>query len=257
MLLNRSDPEQMDEAYLRRLSPEQLLAVSARLLQDVKELHDRLNQNARNSSVPPSRQPAYLESGALAPGEESGEDPEPKPGGGKEDGEAEASPAREPATAGEAQKGSAKPGEGEERRAGKPEGAPGYGRTQILPPRETVEHQAEQCAACGAMLGDEAPFVARPGFYQAELELGSVTQPGLQVVCTLHRYGETICGCGHRTGTRPASGVEECPEGFEPEATLGEWRLVGPLLASLLVCPAFRMRLSRARIQGRPTASVT
>ncbi len=106
MLLNRSDLEQMDEAHLRRLSPEQLLAVNARLLQDVKESHDRLNQNARNSSVPPSRQPAYLESGALAPGE----DPKAKPDGGKEDGEAD------------------------ERRAGKPEGAPEYGRMQILPP---------------------------------------------------------------------------------------------------------------------------
>ncbi len=255
MLLNRSDLEQMDEAYLRRLNPEQLLAVSARLLQDVKELHDRLNQNARNSSVPPSRQPAYLESGAQAPGEESGEeapeDRKPKPGEGKEDGETEASPARESAPANEAERGSAKPGEGEngERRAGKPVGAPGYGRTQILPPRETVEHRAEQCAACGAVLGDEARFVARLGFYQAELELGSVTQPGVQVVCTLHRYGETICGCGHRTGTQPASGVEERPEGFESDTTLSEWRLVGPLLASLLVCLAFRMRLSRPRIQ--------
>jgi transposase len=257
MLLNRSDLEQMDEAYLKRLSPEQLLAVSARLLQDVKELHERLNQNARNSSEPPSRQPAYLESGALAPGEESSEksgeeapvEAKPEPGEGQEVGEAE--PAREPAAAGEAQSGSPKPGEGESgaRRAGKPVGAPGYGRTQILAPRETVDHRAEQCAACGAVLGDEAPFMPRLGFYQAELELGSVTQPGLQVVCTLHRYGETSCGCGHRTGTRPASGVEARPEGFESEATLSEWRLVGPLLASLLVCLAFRMRLSRPRIR--------
>ncbi len=255
MLLNRSDLEQMDEAYLRRLNPEQLLAVSARLLQDVKELHERLNQNARNSSVPPSRQPAYLESGALAPGEESGEetpeDRKPKPGEGKEDGEAEASPARESTMAGEAERDSAKPDESEAgaRRAGKPEGAPGYGRTQILPPRETVDHRAGQCAACGTMLSDEAPFMPRLGFYQADLELGSVRQPGLEVVCTLHRYGETGCECGHRTHTRPASGVDELPEGFESQATLSEWRLVGPLLASLLVCLAFRMRLSRPRIQ--------
>jgi transposase len=255
MLLNRSDLEQMDEAYLRRLTPEQLLAVSARLLQDVKELYERLNQNARNSSVPPSRQPAYLESGALSPDEESGEesgvDPKPKPSEDQEVEEAKASPAQEPATAGEAQRDSAKPGEGEAGagRAGKPVGAPGYGRTQILPPRETVEHRAQQCAACGARLGDDAPFVARVGFYQADLELGSVTQPGVQVVCTLHRYGETSCECGHRTHTRPASGVEELPEGFESETTLSEWRLVGPLLASLLVCLGFRMRLSRARIQ--------
>ncbi len=98
-------------------------------------------------------------------------------------------------------------------------------------------------------MGEDAPFVPRLGFYQAELELGSVMQPGLQVVCTLHRYGGTICGCGHRTGARPVSGVDECPEGFEPEAILSEWRQVRPLLALLLVCLAFRMRLWRARAQ--------
>jgi hypothetical protein len=42
MLRSRSNLKQMDEVYLRRLSPEQLLTVSERLLHDVKELHERL-----------------------------------------------------------------------------------------------------------------------------------------------------------------------------------------------------------------------
>lgn len=255
LLLSCPDLEQMDEAYLKRLTLEQLQAVSARLLHDVKELHERLNQTPQNSSVPPSRQAAYLESADVASDEKAGEEPpvdaKPKTGERDEDGKAEAAKAPEREPAGEAEADSPKASEGEAAtgRAGKPVGAPGYGRTQILPPRETVDHRAEQCVACGVALPEDAPFVPRLGFYQAELELGSAAAPGLQVVCTLHRYGETTCACGHQTRTQPASGVEELPEGFESGTTLSEWRLVGPWLAALLVCLAFRMRLSRPRIQ--------
>jgi transposase len=251
LLLSRHDLEQMDEAYLRQLTPEQLLAVSARLLHDVKELHERLNQSARNSSVPPSRQAAYLESGEKPLGEECGEEEGSTSKAAKADEGAEATTAPEPEAECEAEAGSPPPGaeEAGAGRAGKPVGAPGYGRTQILPPCETVDHRAEQCAACGAVLAADAPFVPQLGFYQAELAVGSAVHPGLEVVSTLHRYGETGCACGHQTGTRPASGVAEVPEDFAANATLSEWRLVGPLLASLLVCLAFRMRLSRPRIQ--------
>ena len=56
MHLSSHDLQQLDEDYLRGLSPEQLQALSGKLLADLKEAHDRLNQNPSNSSRPPSTQ---------------------------------------------------------------------------------------------------------------------------------------------------------------------------------------------------------
>jgi transposase len=54
MHLSKHDLFQMDDEWLKKLSAELLLEVSKRLLHDVKELQDRLNQNPANSSRPPS-----------------------------------------------------------------------------------------------------------------------------------------------------------------------------------------------------------
>ena len=51
---------QMDEAYLESLAPAQLLEVSRKLLQDLKEARERVNQNPSNSSVPPSARAPWL-----------------------------------------------------------------------------------------------------------------------------------------------------------------------------------------------------
>jgi len=74
MRLSLHDLEQMAAAYRRGLEVEALRAVSERLLQDLKELHERLNQTPHNSSVPPSSRPAYLglHDEAAAPAEEAG-----------------------------------------------------------------------------------------------------------------------------------------------------------------------------------------
>jgi len=60
-----------------------------------------------------------------------------------------------------------------------------------------------------------------------------------------HVYGETTCRCGHVTRRRP----ERCPDEANWEVAMSEWHLVGPLLASLIICLSLRMRLSRLRIQ--------
>ena len=54
MNLSAHDLRQMDDEWLNGLSPEQLLAVSHRLLADLKELTDRSQRTPDNSSVPPS-----------------------------------------------------------------------------------------------------------------------------------------------------------------------------------------------------------
>jgi hypothetical protein len=56
MHLRKHDLLQMNDEWLKKLPAELLLEVSKRLLDDVKELHDRLNQNPDNSSRPPTSQ---------------------------------------------------------------------------------------------------------------------------------------------------------------------------------------------------------
>ena len=54
MHLNDHSLRQIDDAYLRSLEPEVLYDLSLRLLADLKEAWDRLNEGPENSSRPPS-----------------------------------------------------------------------------------------------------------------------------------------------------------------------------------------------------------
>ena len=45
---------QIDDAYIRSLDPEALRVLLVKLLEDLKEARDRLNQGPENSSRPPS-----------------------------------------------------------------------------------------------------------------------------------------------------------------------------------------------------------
>jgi transposase len=259
MHLSPRDLRQMDMDYLKSLSHEALLVVSERLLHDLKDAHERLAQDPTNSSKPPSSQPAYLG----LPGEQdeadwdeeadstsshradnalgddaADEGPREVVRGGDEATDPQASGLETSA-----------PGKTSVRRPGKPPGAPGYGRTQVIPPQGTAVHRAESCAACGAALSADAPFVAQQGFYVLDVEVGDADRPGLRLHCTLHHYGQTQCACGHWTRTLPATGERAQGEGRKSPTALSEWRLIGPTLASLIVCLALRMRLSRARIR--------
>jgi transposase len=54
MHLSDHDLRQMDEGWLEKLPEDKLRQVSGRILQDLKEARDRLNQTPDNSSRPPS-----------------------------------------------------------------------------------------------------------------------------------------------------------------------------------------------------------
>ncbi|MFZ1640553.1 MAG: IS66 family transposase, partial [Candidatus Contendobacter sp.] len=54
MHLSPHSLRQIDDAYIRSLDPEALQGLSLRLLADLKEAWDRLNQGPENSSRPPS-----------------------------------------------------------------------------------------------------------------------------------------------------------------------------------------------------------
>jgi len=226
MKLKDHDLKQIDRAYLGALPPDKLVEVSLKLLEDLKEARDRLNQTPQNSSRP---------SGSYAPWEGSI---------GSEASPLEEVPNKEPETQEKKKKRDkrqSKAGRGKKKQ-GKQKGAKGHGRKVELAVTGVKLHRAEACAACGDKLGEDAKFEGRTGLYVLDVEMG---QPGLQVSHVKHLYGNSHCSCGHVTRTEPG----RCEKEKGWEVALTEWHLVGPTLVSLMVCLSLRMRMSRPRIQ--------
>lgn len=242
MHLSPHSLRQIDDAYLQSLEVDALRGLSMRLLADLKEAWDRLNQGPENSSRPPSRRAPWerkgggRESDAGAEAEAADGDLEPAPVAAKP---AEAQPAEaQPAEAQPAQTPAA-------RKPGKPPGAPGIGRTQVFQANAEQAHYPDTGAGCGRPL-EPAGAVAYTGFQAVDLHWDDPAQPGLTLWVVDHRYYETPCPCGHRTRAVAGHGVvDPLLAGIE----LNAWRLVGPGLAALSVALALRFRRSRARIQ--------
>ena len=250
MELNDYSLRQMDEDAIRKLPEFAVRDLAVRLLKDLKEARERLNQNSRNSSRPP---------GSDAPWEKVGEDCE-SDGDDTEAAEWEEdkgdSKACEAATADGAEPSEVSspsddtPDKSDpqrvKRKPGKQPGAPGFGRQQRLPVTACVDHRPTSCHGCCKALGTEVSASrAYTGFYTLDIEWGDAESPGLWVTNTLHLYYETPCDCGHLTREEPRS---QQPDALLPGVALSEWRLVGPGLSALIVCLAYRLRLSRERI---------
>lgn len=237
MILSHYDLKQIDRDYLEALPSGKLLDVSLKLLEDLKEARDRLNQTSQNSSRP---------SGSYAPWEGSvvneGNPDEDENQDEKPDDEKRA----ERGTKEKKEEDGKKTASGEDqppkRKAGKQPGAKGCGRKVELEVTSVEIHRAEKCAACGEELGEDAEFKALTGLYVVDIETGG---PGIQVTHVKHLYGETSCSCGHVTRTEPG----RCDKEADWKVELTEWHLVGPTLVALIVCLSLRMRLSRPRIQ--------
>jgi transposase len=230
---------QIDDAYLRSLEPEALRGLSSRLLADLKEARERLNQGPTNSSRPPSsRAPWERGEPLILPDDTEASLPvaaEP----------AEETPADGPPT--EVPPATVKPvAVTSTRKPGKQPGAPGVGRTQVFEAREVIPHYPAVCAGCGQPLTDPVGAVAYTGFQAVDLHWGEPAQPGLILWVVDHRYYEVPCACGHRTRAEVGQGVVDP---LLAGIALSEWRLVGPGLAALIVALALRFRLSRARIR--------
>ena len=240
MNLSDYDLRQMDEAYLRSLSPDKLMAVTLRLLSDLKKSRDRLNQNPENSSRPPSSQAPWEGATILEAwlDEEDSETEQEEMGerGTEDEDETEETEAEAPPKKRTRKK---------RRKAGRQRGTAGHGRKLEMAVTGVEVHRAKQCAACGAELGEEAPFEARMGLYVVDVEVGTGEALGLRVTHIKHLYGETHCACGHVTNTEPG----RCSPEAEWQVELTEWHLAGPMLVTLIVCLSKRMRLSRPRIQ--------
>lgn len=251
MQLTDHDLKQINQEYLAALSPGHLLHLSGKMLDDLRDARDRLNQTPQNSSRPagsyaPWEQAANADKERQAEGctddciddcaEKSvskPEETEPKPE--ETEGEALAAPKQVAAAVAN------QPGENK-RKPGKQPGAKGIGReVQLALTGESI-HKATVCAGCGENFAESVTFQASTARYMLEIER---TEAGIQVSHVKHIYGEQRCGCGHVTQTKPG----RCADEEEWGVALTEWHLVGPLLAALIICLSLRMRLSRSRIQ--------
>lgn len=243
MKLSPHDLQQLDEDAVRRLPEEALRHLSLSLLADLKEARERLAQNPRNSSRPPSSRPPWEydpPTDQPAPVDTAPEAPAPP---------ADALPADTPTTTpppAAGPTGGPRDGQAEQRRAGKQVGAPGVGRTQIFTAHHTEEHRPAVCARCGQPLMATAAAVSYTGFQALDLHWGDPAAPGLRLHIIDHRYLEVSCPCGHHSRAQPAQGDVAAELGA---VAVQEWRLVGPGLASLIVALNLRFRLSRARIR--------
>jgi len=240
MILSEHSLRQLDEAYIRSLPEDACQELAVKLLVDLKTLHERLNQNPGNSSMPPSSRLPWATDKAT--GDELNETPEIKEADSSES-EPEATTDTEKrltSTETDALREQSAP---IKRNPGKQPGAPGYGRTQQLPITDTVHHHVLCCDGCGHQTVEEDEQVAWTGFYTIDVEVGV---PGIQVTNTKHIYHDLMCPCGHVTRQYPH---QEPDDAFWEGVGLTEWRLVGPMLCALIVCLAYRMRISRTKIQ--------
>ncbi len=248
MQLSDHDLKQLDEEYLRSLSAEPLRTLSSKLLSDLKEAHDRLNQNPSNSSRPPSSR-APWEKGE-EPTQDDGEDDD-APQDTASDTDADADRKHEDeAGKGKQDKEQSDPKQTQSRdtkrgRPGRREGAPGHSRTQQLPIDAECVHHPETCCGCSAVLDDACEQRAYTARYEIDLVRPDNGGNGLILVQTKHIHIESQCACGHWTRAQPGRCSPEA--GWAVELT--EWHLAGPLLVSFICALAMRQRLSRARIQ--------
>jgi hypothetical protein len=237
--LSDFDLQQLDEARLSELTASQKDTLLKKAVADLKEARERLKADSRTSSRPPSSDAPWSHAGpAEAESVSTRKANEPEAADREPDAGDEQAPKAEGAPKKETTSPPAK-------RPGRRRGSPGHSRTQKLEITETIEHAPERCALCDRPLADQ-PFQARTGLYVLDLEpMPERGLRGVQLRHDTHLYGERVCPCGHGTRTEPG----RCEA--EPLWTveLSEWHLIGPRLASLIVCLAYRLRLSRSKIR--------
>jgi IS1 family transposase len=144
------------------------------------------------------------------------------------------------------------------RRPGRQRGAKGHGRTQCLAVDHHEVHHPAQCECCGAALQPSADAESIGGWDVIEwVPLHESAPPthqavgaqrlGMRLEVTRHVLMQQRCACGHVTEARPHRVADD--EGLWPKVRLGEQRLLGPQLASVVVYLVMRLRCSRRKVQ--------
>jgi transposase len=231
------DLRQLDAESVHRLVAEHPHAVEplmVRLVDDLKEARERLNQNPDNSSRPPSSRDPWSRTNTPPPAETDGSkttDPAAE--------EADETPKSPPPSR-------RKPdADAPSRKAGKQNGAPGHARTQTLEVAHWVDHKPGCCARCRDDLPPDRA-ICYTSYQDVDVVFGDADRPGLHLTCTEHRYYMVECErCGHITRAEPyrAPPAQDDWAGVE----IAEWRLIGPALAGLLVWLHFGLHLSTRR----------
>ena len=175
MHLSDHSLRQIDDVYVQSLDVDALRGLSLRLLADLKEARDRLNQGPENSSRPPSSRAPWERKGGARDA-----DADAEADAIAADGDREPEPAETKAA--EAKAAEAKAA----RKPGKQPGAPGIGRTQVFEAHEEQTHYPDRCAGCGRSL-ERAEAVAYTGFQAVDLHWGDPAQPGLTLWVIDHR----------------------------------------------------------------------
>jgi transposase len=256
MKLSDYDLRQIDEERINKLSETAVKNLSITLLNDLKEARERLNQNSKNSSMPPSSEAPWDKASHYEDEErddESSGDIEALDKAIHADKQALASDccADEINTPSPSQESSdtatqPAPPQVPPRKSGKQPGAQGFGREQKITVHQHEHHYPTQCVLCDDVFNVEHTGVAYTAFDTLTLKWGDLIQPGIEVVNTRHTYYESACPCGHVTQAAP---LRQPPDSLLPGVELSQWRLIGSSLAALIVCLSFRMRLSRPRIR--------
>ncbi len=245
--LNKDDLAQMNKHYFQSLEKERLVEVATNLHQLAVEQWERLEQNSRNSSRPPSSDNPYQTETEnqedVNRRSESNQEPEKESPQEKELSSEEAQPIQNQQLILKREEKSSN--QGEKRNPGKQPGAEGKWRTKPLVAEEIIPHDPEHCASCNQKLTGEnhSPYL---GYYVLELK---PEKSGFKVVCQLHHYSLARCECGHQTKARPGEGYISCVEGRSVNLKLTEYVLVGPMLATFIASLSVRYRMSRAKIQ--------
>ena len=245
MRLSDHDLLQLTEQELLELPEDVLRQLSIKLLYDLKEARERLKQTSKNSSRPPS---SDLPWNTVDTDDVDTHDPQRSDESTGSDEELKTRPVTiEPDKTDESHQDQNSDDEASDRRkAGKQPGAPGYGREQKIAVTAEVHHYPAVCTICDHELKEEGAK-AYTAFETVDLEWADPNNPGLNLTNTKYFYYETVCGdCGHCTQAVPHRQVSHP---LTPNIQLSEWRLVGPGLAALIVCLAYRMKLSRVLVQ--------
>lgn len=249
MKLSDTDLQQLDKAWALDLQPVQKDKLLVVLIDDLKEARERLAANSQNSSRPPRTDApwtsvpapvAQTEASKTPPGAVA-DKPPPDAKAPPKDAQTEKTPHQDSST-------TAPPAQASERRkVGHQEGDPSQGRALTLAVSAIHTHMPSHCAVCQAAL-EAKNFRTLGVHYVLDIAL-SANQglAGLDVTHEKHLYGQTHCqDCGHLNHRAPGS----CPDDASwKKLSMSERGLVGPTLASLIVCMAQRMRLSRRHSQ--------
>ncbi len=126
MQLSNQDLSQIDEDELLNLPEEELRHLSIKLLNDLKDARERLSQNSRNSSRPPSSETPW-DKAATEPSNDQAQEETGNPTKTED-----STKPRPPAKKDQQQPEDANEENQEARKPGKQSGAQGFGRTQKL-----------------------------------------------------------------------------------------------------------------------------